>query len=358
MTKSQQNPPQSNIYQEAYTTIAECLRRSDIGFLIGAGMSLDSGIEIGCELAKRMLRRASLGAPAVDKEHPTLDILASSYPFEAIAEYLVEKLSDHDIAQWLCEDKQGGFDNAEPNNAHKYLHELWALIGRKFPSIIFTTNFDHLIEDEFGSDAVCITSINISSLARVREQEKLAVVHLHGCVKFPDSIIFGEKEQSTVEGPVFDLFRATLATEVFVMIGYSLNDINIRHVFFDVQRVAKTRRGLNKRTFAISPASGNLQDPVSERAFVKKIWEMRGIEHLSLSANDFFKRLYEVSDQFALTQMRDKVAFNMKKTPDTLDAMLESATEPFDVIEPQDLLEYLYYALGSEKADKAKEEKK
>jgi NAD-dependent SIR2 family protein deacetylase len=355
MTSSQQNPPASNMYQEAYSTIAECLAKSDVGFLIGAGVSRDSGIEIGCKLAKRMLRRAVLGGKEVDNEHPILDNLASSYPFEAIAEYLVQKISDHEIAGWLCDKKQGGFDKAKPKEVHKYLHELWALLGRKFPAMVFTTNFDHLIEDEFGSDAICITSRNVTKLASAKQQNKLAVVHLHGCVTFPDSIVFGEEKQTTLEGPVFDLFRACLATEVFVMVGYSLSDTNLRHVFFNVQRVAKTREGLNKRTFAVSPADGSLVDSASEITIVKNIWEQRDVEHLAVSATDFFKNLYETSDQFAITRMRDEVASAMKKKPETLKKMLESATEQFDVIEPQDLLEYLYCALGPKKDKGIKE---
>lgn len=358
MTKSHENFSPSNIYQEAYTTIAEYLAKGDVGFLCGAGMSRDSEIEIGCELAKRMLRRAVLGATEVDNEHPILDRLASSYPFEAIADYLVQKLPNHVIAKWLCDERQGGFDKAEPKDSHKFLYELWATLGRKFPSMVFTTNFDNLIEEKFGSDAICITNSNIYELATAKEKNKLAVVHLHGCVMFPESIVFGEERQATLEGAVFDLFRASLATEVFVMVGYSLRDTNLRHVFFNVQRVAKTRERLKKRTFAISPADGNLNDPTSEITIVKEIWRLRGVDHLAVSAADFFKNLFRVSDQFALTKMRDKVAGAIKKPLKTLDKMLESAAEPFEVIEPQDILEYLYCALAPEKVEQTKEEKK
>jgi len=37
--------------------------------------------------------------------------------------------------------------------------------------------------------------------------------------------------------------------------------------------------------------------------------------------------------------------------------MLESAAEPFEVIEPQDLLEYAYCAVAPAKTEQTKEEK-
>jgi NAD-dependent SIR2 family protein deacetylase len=357
MTHSEENRRPDNLYQEAYASIAEHLRKGDVRFLIGAGMSRDGGIDLGGGLAKRMLRRAALGPREVDNAHPTLDKVATSYPFEAIAEYLGKKLGNEAFVKWLCEKKQGGFDNAKPKDPHKYLYELWASLGPKFLPMVFTTNFDALIEDEFGSDAMCVTSENMSALAEAKQGNKLAVVHLHGCVKFPKSIVFGEEKQTTLEGPVFDQFRASLATEVFVLIGYSLSDTNLRHVFFNVQRVAKTREGLTKRTFAAAPAGGSLEDPASEVTIAKEIWLQRGVDYLAVSAAEFFERVSADSGELAFMRMRDVVADALKKSPDTLNKMLESAAKPFEVIEPRDLLEYAYCAVAPGIAEETKEEK-
>src|SRR5688500_8034383 len=85
-----------------YENLADSLARGEVAFLIGAGMSLDGGIDPGTVMAGRMLRRAVLGAGHEDdpKGKAAYDTLASKYPFEGIAEYLVEEHPQHDIATW------------------------------------------------------------------------------------------------------------------------------------------------------------------------------------------------------------------------------------------------------------------
>jgi hypothetical protein len=234
---------------------------------------------------------------------------------------------------------------AGPSKPHYLLRDLYGLVPARFPKVVFTTNFDTLIEDAFESEAICVTSGNLLELVKARESGKIAVVHLHGAVTHPDSIIAGEAALLDAEGPLFDLLRGALSTDIFVLIGYSLADTNLRSIFFDVQRVSKTRQGLKKRTLAVSPAAGELSDGASEASIARVMWHQRGVEHIAATAGEFMTSLYDATHNFIQFEMKQRVADALGKSPATLDNLLETAARPFGVIEPQDLLVYLYYSL-------------
>lgn len=345
------------LYTEEYNTIAGSLARGEIGLLIGAGMSKDSGIPGGERMAQRMLHRAVLGkekGPDLEdpnKDEPSeTDALAIKYPFEAIAEYLDKQLPHNNYASWLK--SQGGMGKGRPTEAHKWLRELHTLLPHRFPRLVFTTNFDTLIEDEFNRDtnkgsevARCITTETMGDLPETREKNQIAVIHLHGCVDYPRSVVVGETPQATLRGPIFDLLRAALATDVFAFVGYSLLDTDLRSVFFEIQSIAATRQGLRKRTFAISPESGLPEDKSSPAGIARAIWDLRNVAHIAVTAEEFFHSLFEATEDFVMVKIKHEVARALGMEVATLNERLRTATEHFRVIKPDDLLTYLYYTL-------------
>ena len=169
----------SHSYGENYKTIAGSLIRQELGLLLGAGMSAESGIDIGSEMAKRMLRRAVLGDRQEDNQsNPVIEDLALKYPFESISRLLVTKLPyrQHGLGSWLRSKDGGKLEVAKPTEAHKRLHDLYRLLPHRFPKMIFTTNFDTLIEDEFGEEeSIGITSENLEGLAEASVPSHLII---------------------------------------------------------------------------------------------------------------------------------------------------------------------------------------
>ncbi len=362
-------PP--GLYEEDYSVIVDSLLRGEIGFLLGAGVSVESKTRLdgeettvpdGSYLAVRMLRRCVLGVKHEnDKSRPDLDALAAKYPFEAISAWLKEKLPRKGIEQWM--DEFAGLGAAEISTAHIKLRELHGLLPSVFPKVIFTTNFDTLIEktfqgDEGKTEARCITYADIAALPEARRNKQIAVVHLHGSISQPGSIVCGEQNQATVEGPIFDLLRASLATDIFVMVGYSLTDMDLRGIFFNVQRIADTRERLSKRTFAVSRASGHPGESDTEAGVAREIWKKRNVDHIAATASEFFTHVFEVAEDALKVRIRAEVAAALDTEPAVLDNMLKSAAERFRLIEPYDLLIYLYYTLTPLDRKKAVERKK
>lgn len=335
-------------YLAEFDEISKGLANGEVGFFFGAGMSQGSGIHLGPELAKRMLRSAVYGVTRVEKESK-IDDLATKYPFEAIAEFCRRKNNYQDLSEWLLE--QGGIRKAEPIGAHKELHKLYDYLWPRFPSVLFTTNFDRLIEMELGDNkAVTVTTENLYDLRVAKKENKVAVVHLHGCVSYPKSLVAGEINQATLQGPLFDLLRAELAKDVFIFVGYSLSDTNLRQLFFDIQRISQTRYGLNKKTYIVSPAEGKLDDAGSEATIAREIWRLRGATHLALTAYDFFKSLRTATQNFLHYKAKAEVAERLVGgSIETLDSLLEGIAEKYSELEAKDLLLYLYYALFPKK---------
>jgi hypothetical protein len=333
-------------------TIAKRLQRGEVGFLFGAGMSYGTGICLGPELSKRMLRCKTLGVEKVDQEIPHIDKIATSFPFEAIAELCSKSKKNPTMDLLGLLQEIGGMKHAKLVKVHEHLLELYFLLGPNFPRELFTTNFDPLIENALNNDslkeprAITVTTENLDDLHRAKEENKIAVVHLHGCISHPKSIICGEMRLATLEGTLLDLFKGHLSKDVFVFVGYSLSDTNLRYIFFDIQRESESRNRIKKDTFVVSPADGSLDDDCSEVSIIKSIWGLRGnVTHLPLSAEDFFYSLNLAIRNSVLFQARELVAQRLGTEPKVVDHMLESATADFQDLRPEDLLIYLFYVL-------------
>jgi hypothetical protein len=337
------------MYAAEIERIAGGLLRGEIGFLFGAGMSIGSGISSGPEMAKKMLRFAVLGETKTTQPVPDIDEIATKYPFEAVSELCRTAGLFRDLSKWLKE--YGGFKDPKQTKAHDDLKELYTFLIHHFPQILFTTNFDTLIEDALGREkggenSLPITSENLSDFHTARQEKKIAVIHLHGCIEYPGSLISGEERQAIAEGMLFDLFRSELAKQVFVFVGYSLSDTNLRSLFFDIQRVSKTRQGLDKRMYAVSPAKGDLSDPHSEASIAKKIWDLRDVTHLALRADEFFESLLQATVDFTVYKAKEYVSEKLRIDGESLQKMAQSLAEQVKyVIKWQDIILYLYYTL-------------
>lgn len=316
--------------------------------MVGAGMSVRSGIPGGAELASRMLRAAVFGSASAPGAAPHLERLASQYPFEAIMQLLAFRLPDHDVCGWL--DSNAGFASAVPNEAHERLRDIRIVVEDWFPRYVYTTNFDRLLEQQFGDDCVEVTTENLTTgLKEAAAKRKVAVVHLHGSVGFPSSIMTAEGELVTAHGVLFDLLRGELAKDVFVIIGYSLTDGNLRRMFFDIQQVAQTRHGLSKLTYVVAPADGDLNDPSSPVSIATEVWRQRGCVLIPEMAEVFMETLLRAVHDFELVQREEKVAYRLGVPPDTLWPRLGKAAAPFELLSERDLLTYLDYALPESK---------
>jgi hypothetical protein len=183
----------------------------------------------------------------------------SEADYRTLAEYYrLKKRGLGDLTQWMAENWNATEDRLRESEAHRLIVEL------DFP-IIYTTNYDHNVEDAlgaFGKDFVRITSVR--DIAKIRNGV-MQVVKFHGDIDDEDSLVIGETDyfdRLRFESPLDIKLRADALGRTILFVGYSLSDLNIRLLLHRLWRTwaesgAKDDR---PRSFVFMPRP----DPVEE----------------------------------------------------------------------------------------------
>lgn len=286
--------------QDTIAKIADQVGKGRVGFLFGAGMSIPSGGLAGQTLAQQLVRKAFL-AHIRDELPPALndavrDIVAK-YPMEAIADgawpnlpYRTEELEDF---------LKGAVFPQPPTINQGHLH-LAQLAQRYNLRLLFTTNWDGLLEEALGTNAVPVTENSLHKLDRALASGDVAVVHLHGT--FNDEPLICEKDLMDPTRPLFQVFLSEFLSKVFVFVGYSLSDPNIRVLYHRARQTLATRKRLEKNTYVVYPASNETESRVAAA-----VWKQRDMEYIPLTAEDFFRELHKQVMEIISVRLFDKV---------------------------------------------------
>lgn len=154
--------------------------------------------------------------------------------------------------------------------------EIHKIIAQSSFSKIYTTNYDRWIEIAHDTYNIAYTKIaNVSDLIKTHE-EKRQIIKFHGDFDDDASIVLDETsyfERLDFESPLDIKLRSDVLGNSVLFIGYSINDINIRLLFYRLTKM------WGKHTLAsVRPKSylfTNRPNPVAEE--VLKHW---GIEML------------------------------------------------------------------------------
>ena len=162
-----------------------------------------------------------------DFENP-IDAI-SSYEHEFGRPKLIEKLSD------LL-----GLREAQPGDAHR------TFCGVQF-DIVCSTNFDFLLERQYElTQRSCIPLIDEDQLSINLPDSSIALLKLHGDLNHPNRLVVTEEDYDKFleRYPIIATYLANLLiTRTAVLIGYSLDDPDFRHVWQVVgERLGKARR--------------------------------------------------------------------------------------------------------------------
>jgi len=254
--------------------LAELIEEREVVFFVGAGVSLwePSNLPSGRELKENLLLlttscdelaayRQLLGSSnrrpeaARGKSRVWSGILEK--PLEWIFGVVHEELGDRAFA--LLDFMKG----KPPNQIHILLAQVLARYGEKGSNnnVIFTTNFDTLLEDALASrlgreDIVkpCYESKQFS----MESMEEVRVFKLHGCIEAPSSLITTIRALSRgLEREKAEVLMHYLRNKWICFVGYSASDPDI----FPILRDA-TCRGLiiceREASFAANNNMGQL----------------------------------------------------------------------------------------------------
>lgn len=147
------------------------------------------------------------------------------------------------------------------SNFHKLLAE------KKF-QLIYTTNYDQWIEKAFDLYSQPYTKISHISHISNTKKNVPQIVKFHGDFLDDNSIILNESSyyrRMKFEDPLDIKFKSDLLSHSVLFMGYSLNDMNIRRVIFELNRSwPETHKNQKPKCYIIVKSHNEIIDTVLE----------------------------------------------------------------------------------------------
>lgn len=144
-------------------------------------------------------------------------------------------------------------------------------------SIIYTTNFDNLIEKAYAlSKKPCHVITNSSDIAD-SEHSCPQIVKFHGTFENDESLVLTQShyfKRLDFEHALDIKLRADILGKSLLFIGYSLQDINVRYLLYKLDQLQQKEGVVNKTptAFLVTFAAGEVQ-----RQLLKQ-WKVKIIE--------------------------------------------------------------------------------
>ena len=250
--------------------LVEAARNNRLLIFAGAGISVGSenapGLPTGSEMN-------DLLKAAFDEQKVLGDL-----PLDQAAEYLEYKYGRAALIKKLSEIIESV---AIPTPTHDLIAEL--------PFEVFvTTNYDNLMEaalERRKRPYQLITGdLDLAGLS----SNRVKVFKIHGCIsKNKERIILTEFDYYSkflVQKQVFrDVLKAWLLTHTCLFIGYSLNDVNLKNLFFDIS-LNMGVKNVKERYYSVQ------KDPSSAQI---RLWKERGFSILAADQYVFLDKLVE-----------------------------------------------------------------
>ena len=134
--------------------------------------------------------------------------------------------------------------------------------------IIYTTNYDHLLEMAYESAGKAYKRIvDVGDLVGLDPAET-QIVKFHGDYTVEKSIVLTESsyfERLDFESPIDIKFRADALGKSILFLGYKLSDINIRLLLFKLDRLWQKSNSDNRpRSYIFLPTPNTVQERILE----------------------------------------------------------------------------------------------
>lgn len=143
--------------------------------------------------------------------------------------------------------------------------------------LIYTTNFDDLIEQTFRALKQPLEVISLPKHLATPSDAKPQVIKYHGDLRHEQTLVLTESSyyaRLDLESPMDIKFRSDLLGRSVLFMGYSFRDINIRIIWFRLMRMMKDIRQEDRPTSFIVTFTPN--------AVLEKLYQAVGIETICL----------------------------------------------------------------------------
>ncbi len=247
-----------------YEDLVEAIRRRGAILFVGAGVSKNVGVPTTAEIVNEIARQ-------LDYDPVLFGSLAD---YRTLAEfYQLNKGTLGPLRSWMDVSWHPHDVDVRSSEIHRLIVEL------SFP-IIYTTNYDRWLEKAFEAYSREYTKItNVGDVLNTREGIT-QIVKFHGDFDDDESIVLTESSffERLDFGTALDIkLQSDVLGRPVLFVGYSLSDINIRYLFYKLQRLWENSKLdlLRPRSYIFLGAANPVQERVLRRRGIEPVISQR-----------------------------------------------------------------------------------
>lgn len=190
---------------------------------VGSGISCESGMPSWREILQPMAE--DIGVHLADEEDLPM-----------IAQYIVNENSGNRnvIRTRLMEIFSD--EHYATNRYHVTMHNMNV-------STIWTTNYDHLIEQSMSGGNYCVISCDTDLVQPRNNKEEIEVIKVHGSIDSdPNEIVLTQQDYDEIlfkKPAIAQRLRDTLIKKSILFIGYGYNDPDIRAIMIEAMKLMR-----------------------------------------------------------------------------------------------------------------------
>ncbi len=243
-----------------YEDLVEAIQRKGAILFVGAGVSKNVGVPTTSEIVNEIARQ-------LDYDPQVFRSLAD---YRTLAEfYQLNKGNLGSLRSWMDVSWHRADVDVRCSEIHRLIVEL------SFP-IIYTTNYDRWLEkayEAFGREYTKIT--NVGDVLKARDGVT-QIVKFHGDFDDDESIVLTESsffERLDFATALDIKLQSDVLGRPVLFVGYSLSDINIRYLFYKLQRLWENSKLdlLRPRSYIFLAAANPVQERVLRRRGIEPV---------------------------------------------------------------------------------------
>jgi len=214
--------------------LQKAVRERNLILFIGAGVSATLKLPTWQELNDHIAQELGYDK-RLFREYDNSLVLAEYYA--------IRKGGIGELARWMRHNWRGFEADIRASSVYRNIVRLNA-------PIIYTTNYDHCLETAFAYwDRPYHKIVRVEDFVDI-DTKKTQIIKFHGDMDDEASIVLGESSYFSrfdFESPLDIKLRADMLGKSILFLGYSLSDINMRFLFYKLDRLWQTSGSGDKR---------------------------------------------------------------------------------------------------------------